>query len=256
MCVRGTKTLSLRIVWACVVPQNEYLTFIYVNKLISNTKAKYFQDVISKSKSNPKEMWRNINQLIGKTSKTTKIISVKTNDVILTNKLDISETFNNYFSNIGKELSSQIPHSNKGFEEYIEPKNVVFEFKPLSTNDVTTALNKLKVSKSSGPDKMSTKILKDANEVCVPYLTYIFNCSLNSGIFPDEWKIARVSPIYKSGDKEMCGNYRPISVLSVTAKLFEKLVCDQLNCYLRENQILTNSQSGFREGHSTTTSLL
>ena len=128
-------------------------------------------------------MWRNINQLIGKTSKTTKITSVKTNDVILTNKLDISETFNNYFSNIGKELSSQIPHSNKGFEEYIEPKNVVFEFKPLSTNDVTTALNKLKVSKSSGPDKMSTKILKDANEVCVPYLTYIFNCSLYSGIF-------------------------------------------------------------------------
>ena len=54
----------------------------------------------------------------------------------------------------------------------------------------------------------------------------------------------------------MCGNYRLISVLSVTAKLFEKLVCDQLNCYLKENQILTKFQSGFREGHSTTTSLL
>ena len=100
--------------------------------------------------------------------------------------MDITETFNNYFSNIGKELSSKIPHSNKGFEEYIEPKNAVFEFKPLSTNDVTTALNKLKVSKSSGPDKMSTKILKDLNGVGVPYLTYIFNCSLYSGIFPDE----------------------------------------------------------------------
>ena len=60
--------------------------------------------------------------------------------------MDITETFNNYFSNIGKELSSQIPHSNNGFEEYIEPKNI----EPLSTNNVTTALNKLKVSKSSG----------------------------------------------------------------------------------------------------------
>ena len=91
---------------------------------------------------------------------------------------------------------------------------------------------------------MSTKILKDANEVRVAYLTYIFNCSLYSRIFPDEWEIARVSPVYKSGGNEMCGNYRPISVLSVTAKLFEKLVCDQLNCYLRENQILTKFQSG------------
>ena len=130
-----------------------------VNKLISDTEAKYFQDVISKSKNNPKEIWRNINQLIGKTFKTTNITSDKTNDITLTNKVDIAETFNNYFSNIGKELSSQIPHSNKGFEKYIEPKNAVFEFKHLSTNDVTTALNKLKVSKSSGPDEMSTKIL-------------------------------------------------------------------------------------------------
>ena len=56
-----------------------------VNKLISNTKAKYFQDVISKSKNNPKEMWRNINQLIGKTFKTTNITSVKTNYITLTN---------------------------------------------------------------------------------------------------------------------------------------------------------------------------
>ena len=130
-----------------------------VNKLISNTKAKYFQDVTSKSKSNLKEMWRNINQfmqLIGKTSKTTKKTFVKTNDITLTNKVDITETFNHYFSNIGKEVSSQIPHNNEGFEEYIEPKNAVFVFKSLSTNDVTAAFNKLKVSKSSRPDKMST----------------------------------------------------------------------------------------------------
>ena len=64
---------------------------------------------------NSREMWRNINQIIGKTSKTTNITSVKTNDIILTNKVDITETFN-YFSNIEKELSSHIPHSNKGFE--------------------------------------------------------------------------------------------------------------------------------------------
>ncbi len=87
-------------------------------------------------------------------------------------------------------------------------------------------------------------------------MTYIFNCSLLSGIFPDDWKLARVSPIYKSGDKQECGNYRPISVLSVVAKIFEQLVCGQLNHYLKEKQILTKFESGFRQGHSITSSLL
>ena len=84
----------------------------------------------------------------------------------------------------------------------------------------------------------------------------IYNCSLLSGIFPDDWKLAKVSPIYKSGNKQECGNYRPISVLSVVAKIFEKLVCGQLNFYFKEHQILTKFQSGFRKGHSTTSSLL
>jgi predicted Holliday junction resolvase-like endonuclease len=91
-----------------------------VNRLIKNTKASYFQGVISNSKNNSKEMWRNINQLIGKTSKTTNVTSVKSNDQILTNKDDIAETFNDYFSKIGTELSNRIPPSNKGFEEYLE----------------------------------------------------------------------------------------------------------------------------------------
>jgi hypothetical protein len=117
-------------------------------------------------------------------------------------------------------------------------------------------LNKLKDSKSSGQDKIPVKNLKDSSDVCVAYLSYIFNCFLLTGIFPDDWKLARVSPIYKSGDKQECGNYRPMSVLSVVAKIFEKLVCGQLNQYLKENEILTKFQSGFREGHSTTSSLL
>ena len=58
------------------------------------------------------------------------------------------------------------------------------------------------------------------------------------------------------GDKEECGNYRPISVLSVPSKLFEKLVYRQIYSYLDENKVLTRFQSGSRKGHSTCTSLL
>jgi hypothetical protein len=86
-------------------------------------------------------------------------------------------------------------------------------------------------------------------------LAFIFNTSLNNCIFPDDLLIARISPIYKSGNKKALGNYRPISVLSVIPKLFEKLVCEQLNLFLEKDKILSSCQSGFRKGHSTTSTL-
>jgi hypothetical protein len=87
-------------------------------------------------------------------------------------------------------------------------------------------------------------------------LNLIFNLSLSEGKFPDDWKKARVSLIFKSGNREECGNYRPISILSVISKIFEKIVFDQLSQYLITNKILTDYQSGFRKGYSTCSSLL
>ena len=108
---KAVKTKSSRFHEAYKTARND------VNRLI---KASYFQEVISNTKNNSKEMWININQLIGKTSKTTNVTSVKSNDQIFTNKDDITETFNDYFSKIGTELSNRIPASSKGFEEYLE----------------------------------------------------------------------------------------------------------------------------------------
>ncbi len=81
---------------------------------------------------------------------------------------------------------------------------------------------------------------------------------MNTGVFPDDWKIARVTPIYKSEDKTDCGlyNYRPISVISNVAKVFEKVIYNQLFAFLNENKVLTENQSGFRLNHSTETTLL
>jgi hypothetical protein len=80
--------------------------------------------------------------------------------------------------------------------------------------------------------------------------------SINTGIFPDDWKIARATPIYISDDKAECGNYRPISVISNVAKIFEKLIYNQLPAFLNENEVLAENQSGFRSNHSTDTKLL
>ena len=83
-----------------------------------------------------------------------------------------------------------------------------------------------------------------------------FNTSLETSIFPALWKIPRLAPIYKEGDKSEKSNYHPISVLSVISRLFERLVYDQLYQHLNSNNLLAKEQSGFRKLHSTVTCLI
>ena len=87
-------------------------------------------------------------------------------------------------------------------------------------------------------------------------MAMLFNTSLETSIFPDIWKIARVAPIYKEGDKSEKTNYRPTSVLPVISMLFERLIYNQLYQHLNSNNLLANEESGFRRLHSTLTSLL
>ena len=80
--------------------------------------------------------------------------------------------------------------------------------------------------------------------------------SLSTGIFVDDWKDARVNPIYKEGSRRNIGNYRPISILPIVSKVFEKEVFRELYQYLNENSLLSKFQSGFRPGYSTASTLI
>ena len=122
--------------------------------------------------------------------------------------------------------------------------------------DVFHSLTTLKISKSCRHDKIRPKPLKDSAIVITPFLTHIFNQSINTGIFPEDLKTAIISPIYKSGSKTECCNYRPISVLSTVAKILEKLISVQLYEYLENNAILVSDQFGFRKKISTETAML
>ena len=98
--------------------------------------------------------------------------------------------------------------------------------------------------------------MKIAADVIAPSLNGIFTASINTGIFPREWKASRVTPIFKSGTKRNPSDYRPISVIPCVAKIFEKIIFDQVYEYLNINKLLTSCQSGFRSLHSTLTALL
>ena len=87
-------------------------------------------------------------------------------------------------------------------------------------------------------------------------LALIINQSLNTGQVPSILKIAKVKPVYKKNDNTICDNYRPISLLPIVSKIFERVVHKQLSLYLSENKLLFKSQHGFRQNHSTETATL
>lgn len=153
-------------------------------------------------------------------------------------------------------MGQNCPVNSKTFSHYLTAVDCEFHFTTITEENVPKTLMKIKPNKASGLDKIPGKLLKDSATIVAPFLNLIFNSSLSKGIFPNDWKNARVSPIYKSGDRDECGNYRPISVLSNISKIFEKIVFEQVNDYFATNQIMTSYKSGFRKGHSTCSSLL
>ena len=227
-----------------------------LNHSIKNAKSNFFMNTLNNCNNNPAEMWRTINKLTNKKSKTTTVTEIKQNNEALTNKLQISKAFCKHFSEVGSKLANEIPESVTAPESYVSRSDSQFIMENVSETEVFKLISTIKISKSAGHDRIPGRLLRDAAEEITPSLTNLFNVSINSGIFPEDFKLAIISPIYKSGDKTLCDNYRPISVLSSVAKIFEKLITAQLESYLDSNNILAKEQAGFRKRHSTQTSLL
>ena len=117
-------------------------------------------------------------------------------------------------------------------------------------------MKSLDVSKATGLDLIGPKILKIAPDILCPSISYLVNKSLTSGIFPQQWKEAKISPIFKTGSKDDVNNYRPISILPTLSKIIEKWIQKHLMSFLNSHNVLHEKQSGFREGHSTEFALI
>ena len=211
---------------------------------------------INSTAKNPKETWKTLNKLTNKKSKTTSIIKIVVEDEISKEPESISNTFNKFFNEIGVNLAKGMAESVTKPESYIASSSSTFEIQNVTETEVFRLLSTITTSKATVHDRIPPKLLKDSAQVITSSLTTIFNQSITAGIFPDDLKIAIISPIHTSGCKTECNNYRPISVLSAVANLFEKLISNQFSVYLETNGILTQQQAGFRKNDSTETSLL
>ena len=175
-----------------------------LNNLIKETKQEYFRDKLSNAK-NSKESWRTINELLNKKPKTSEIKELDINGQLITDDDKIAEAFNQYFSTIGSTLSDKITDNCTDPMNFVTPLDgSIFNFTSITLQETIGALNEIKTKKSPGLDGISIRLLKDASNIVAGPLVNIFNVSLQRAIFPNDWKLAKVTPIFKEGNKADC----------------------------------------------------
>ena len=174
------------------------------------------------------------------------------NNKCIENSQEMTEEFNDFFLNIGPTLANKIPSANicNPIVDSSSHQNSFF-LEPISPIEVFREIMHLKENKVNGPENIPTKYIKLASELLAPMLCNIFNQCPIKGKFPKNLKIAKIKPIHKSGPKELMTNYRPISMLSPFAKIFERLINTRLTSYLSQFNIINQEQFGFQKEHST-----
>ena len=228
-----------------------------LNAHIKKVKRDYYQEKFSAVKNDIKCTWKVINSMIGKRKDDGEETQMKCNGSLTDNSLDIANTFNCYFTGIGPQLASSIQDPEIHFSEYLSKSNSnSIYFYPTNETEICNIVNLFKSNKASGLDDFSPSIIKSVIGTISKPLCHIYNMSMNEGIFPDKLKIARVTPIYKKGDKSEVSNYRPISVLSCFSKILEKIIYKRVITFLDKNDILSKNQFGFRNKYSTSMALV
>ena len=224
-----------------------------VTHSIKKAKSDYYTNlIIDSSKSSAKDFWRAFKQTLPSSKTSSRITNLLADGALLTSAQSIASTFNTYFVNVGKFLAEKIvpePYTAKAIVCHS-----TFTLQPVSEDFVSRSISLLKTNKAVGLDKISARLLKDAVDVITPSLTAFFNLSLQTITFPSVWKIAKVIPLFKKGDKQNASNYRPISILPTISKILEKTVHTQFYAYLTENNSISPNQFGFRLKSSTVTS--
>lgn len=224
---------------------------------------KYYINKFANAK-NTKEIWNNINNVLGRNKKFNSPSEMTQTlpsgqQVKISEKQEIVNEFNNYFTSIGEQMAQKIvinPNDDINKFETLKRSQRTFFLNPTNETEIENLINSFSNNTASGFDKISAFLLKKLSHVVSPILSNIFNLCMSQGIYPDKLKIARVTPVFKAGSPSLFNNYRPISVLSVLNKIFEKILFNRLTIFLNSNNFLCPQQYGFREKSSTSNAVI
>ena len=222
-----------------------------LRKSIRNAKRTYFEHIFTQNKNDIKKTWKILNETLSRNTKKQIRQEFSINNQLVSDPEVIANSFNEYFVSIGRKLAEKIQPA-QHFSSYLNvPSETVFNFVPVTEQNISDIIKNLKNKSSYGHDCLSNILIKRIQNVLIEPLTFLINQSLSTGIFPNELKISRVKPLYKSGNSSLLSNYRPISVLSSISKVYEYVVFKQLLNYMECNKLFYTDQYGFRPGHST-----
>ena len=204
---------------------------------IKKSSKKHYQNKLEKCKNNLKTTWKTMKETIGKSKVFHQNLpnNLRLNKTSITDINIIADKFNEFFINIRSNLAAKIPPSNMNFDSYLPHVCTTFADKSVTEEELKRAFFSLIPNKTPGYDNTNVNVVKKIYEELKTPLMRIFNLSLSTGIFPDKLKIAKVSPIFKNGKKDLLTNYQLISVLPCFSKVLERIMYDRLYSYVTEN---------------------
>ena len=224
--------------------------FAGLRKRLLTPKKSHYQDLFKQFKFYMKKTWAVSSEILNRKNRN----SVPDNNgAECSDKQAIAEHFNSFFVSVGEFNSKNITeHGDSSYRDYLSERiESNFEFRLVDSHYIKQIIKGIKTSRSNGHDGISSELLKLISNDIADSITLIINQSLKSGIFPNQLKIAKVTPIYKKDDKKIITNYRPISVLPVVSKVFETVIHEQLSDYFLSNNFFSAQQYGFRNNSST-----
>lgn len=218
------------------------------HKIIKAAKKTYI-DNLSKQLCDPncgqKVFWSSYKKLLNK-KKNTNIPPIFSNGALISNFKKKAEIFNSYFAKqcTPLENDSTLPDLGETLNECNLGSFVINE------SDIEKVIRNLNPKKAHGLDGISISLLQMCSkEISIP-LKCIFLKSLEGGSYPTSWKLANIQPVHKKKSRQIVENYRPISILPICGKIFEKLIFDSMYIYLTSNSLLSDNQSGYRPNDS------
>ena len=247
--------------------------------LTRKAKKSYYGNLDAKSVSDNKIFWKRISPLFSNKIKAKEKITLVENEKIISNDLEIANTFNNYFGKIVQNLD--IPRNRnhisnthlaqvnpvlgciEKFSEHTSIKNIKnrmsnlncnFKFEYEDKDFFQKEIENLCIKKATQQSDIPVRIMKENNDLCSYILHHSFNNSVSSSVFPNDLKKADITPIYKKDEKFLMTNYRPVSILPNVSKLFERSMFNQISTYFEK--LFSKFQCGFRKGYNAQHSLL
>ena len=223
--------------------------------LLKRTKSNYYKEQFERCRHDIRCTWKKINGIIGSKHRS-RIGKIVNGDTEIFDGSVIGELFNDYFTSVAANLRSNIPMSSASPLSFMGDRSQTeLTFRLVSPVEVERILSALK-NKSCRLNAIPVIVYKSVKTVICTIISNLFNCSVLEGRFPHSLKVAEVIPIFKSGSSSEVKNYRPISILPVLSKLFERLLKVQLVEYLDATSLLSNRQFGFRSGRDTSDAIL